>query len=135
MAADPATVAANWAARLGQSTQKIQAGIQGVTVAPGQAAARNKAAYIANVTAKVDKWASRTAAVSLADWQAAAIAKGLPRIASGATAAQPKFQNFMVQFLPAVASARASLPPRGDIEANINRMTTFVRAMSKFQMH
>ena len=135
MAADPATVAAYWASRLGQSTQKITAGVQAVTVAPGVAASRQKAAYIAGVNAKVDKWASRTAAVPLADWQNAIISKGIPRISSGATAAVPKFQNFMVQFLPAVQAAKQSLPPRGDLGANINRMTQFVTAMSKFQMH
>src|SRR5487761_725868 len=73
----PDQIAANWASRLGASTQKITDGVQAVTVAPGQAAARQKAAWVANVAAAQDKWASRTAAVPLSTWQNDMINKGI----------------------------------------------------------
>lgn len=132
MAQDPSAVAAKWAQNLGGATQRITDGVNAVTTAPGQAAARQKALWAQNVAASQDKWAARTAAVPLSDWQQAIIQKGVPRIASGATAAQPKFATFMGKLLPYIDSQVRALPARGNLEANITRMTTFVRGMSKF---
>lgn len=124
--------AAKWASNLGASTSRIQAGVQAVTVAPGQSAARQKALWVQKVAASQNKWATNVAAVSLASWQNDTINKGIPRIASGATAAQPKMQQFMGRLLPYISNQVNALPARGDLEQNINRMTTFVRGMSKF---
>lgn len=124
--------AAAWAQRLASSSDKITKGIQAVTTSPGQAAARQKNLYLQQVQAAGDKWAARVAAVSTSEWQQAAISKGVPRIASGATAAQPKMEQFMSQLLPHIASQVASLPPRGGIDQNIDRMTRFVRGMATF---
>jgi hypothetical protein len=129
----PDQVAAAWAQRLAAATQKITAGVQAVTVAPGQAAARQKAVYTANVAASADKWAANVARVSLSSWQQASVEKGIPRIATGAAAAQPKFAAFMTQLLPFVSTAVASLPARGNLEANIVRMTAFSRKMATFK--
>jgi len=128
----PEQIAANWSQNLAAATQKITAGVQAVQVAPGQAAARQKAVYVANVNAQADKWASRTAAVSLQSWQASTTTKGIPRIASGATAAQPKFAAFMGQLLPFIQRQVQSLPPRGNLSQNIARMTAFVQGMATF---
>lgn len=125
--------AAKWAANLAGSTARVQAGIQAVTTAPGQGAARQKAVWAQNVAAAQDKWATRVAAVPLSDWQAAAITKGVPRIAGGATAAQPKMQQFYAQLLPYINSGVSSLPARGSLDQNINRLTAWVRYMSSFQ--
>lgn len=131
---DPASVAADWAQKLGGATSKITAGVQSVQVAPGQAAARQKAVYLQNVTANADKWATHVAAVPLGDWQAAMVNKGIPRIASGATAAQGKMQNFLTQFLPYVDSVKRGLPARGNLDANIARMVAMVRGNAQFKM-
>lgn len=132
MAKNAAQVAANWASRLSQSTQAITDGVQGVTVAPGQAAARQKTVWQQNTAAAANKWAARTAAVPLSDWQQAMVTKGVPRIAQGATAAQPKMEAFMTKLLPYIESQRNALPARGDLSANINRMVAFTQAMAKF---
>lgn len=129
MAANASTAAARWASGLAGAGQKITEGIQSVTVAPGQAAARQKGAYVQGVTASADKWAKNTAAVPLGDWQAAAINKGVPRIASGAQASQSKFEAFMNKLLPAIANARASLPPRGTFDQNLARSAAMARAL------
>jgi hypothetical protein len=129
----PEQAAEAWAQRLGSSGERIRQGVQSVTTSPGQAAARQKAAYAANVAAAQDKWAARVASVSTSDWQQAVIEKGLPRIAAGAQAAQPKMAAFMAQVLPHIDSVKGSLPPRGNLDANINRMTQFTRGMAKFQ--
>jgi hypothetical protein len=124
--------AAAWQSHLASAGERITAGVQATTVAPGQAAARQKAAYVANVQASADKWASRTAAVPLGDWQQAVIQKGVPRIAAGATAAQPKFEQFMGKLLPFQDSLKGTLPARGGLDQNITRMDAWVRGMAKF---
>lgn len=129
----PDEIAAQWASRLAGSTQRIAAGVNAVTTAPGVAAARQKSVWAQNVAASQDKWASRVASVPLSDWQSAMTSKGTQRIASGAQAAQPKFATFMGQLLPHIAQVKGSLPPRGNLDQNITRMTAFVQGMSKFQ--
>lgn len=129
----PEQIAAQWASRLAASGPRITAGVQAVTVAPGAAAARQKAVWAQNVAASQDKWAQRVGSVSLGDWQQAMIDKGAARIGSGAQAAQPKFAQFMGQLLPHIATVRGSLPARGNLDQNIVRMTMFVQGMAKFQ--
>ena len=133
MAKDPNAVAQDWAARLGQSTQKITDGVQRVQQAPGVSAARQKTVWQQNTAASVDKWARRTAAVTLPEWQQAMIEKGAPRVASGANAAVPKMAAFLQQLLPYVDNAASSLPPRGDLNANIARMVAFTQKMAQFK--
>lgn len=128
----PEEIAKNWSQRLAGSTAKIQSGVESVTVAPGQAAARQSDAYLAGVQSNVDKFKRNVSAVSLGDWQQLTVSKGIPRIATGATAAQPKFTSFMTQLLPAIQANVNSLPARGGLENNITRMTQFVRGMASF---
>jgi hypothetical protein len=130
---DPNAIASNWASRLGQSTSKIADGVNAVTVSPGQAAARQKSAWVNNTQAAADKWASRVSQVSLGDWQQAMIQNGAPRVGAGATAAVPKFATFMGQLLPHIDSVKATLPARGNLDQNIQRMVTFTQGMAKFQ--
>lgn len=129
---DPATVAQNWANRLGQSTQAISDGIDRVTQAPGAAAARQKTVWQQNTAAAANKWAVNTGRVTLAEWQDAMKTKGVPRIAQGATAAVPKMQTFMTKLLPYIESTKAGLPARGDFNQNVQRMVAFVTKMKAF---
>jgi hypothetical protein len=132
MAKSADQVAAKWARALAAAGPSIEAGVRAVNTAPGQAAARQKNAYTQGVQDSADKWAARVAAVSVGEWQQATIDKGVPRIASGAQAAEPKFQAFMGQLLPFEENLANSLPARGGLEQNIERMTRFVRGMSSF---
>lgn len=133
MAQTPDQIAAKWAQGLAGAGQRISDGIDAVTVAPGQAAARQKNVWAQNTAASVDKWAANTQKVSLPDWQAAMKTKGVPRIASGAQAAQPKFAQFMTQLMPYIQNQVSQLPARGNLDANIARMTAFARGMSNFK--
>ncbi|SRR6266567_553679 len=129
---DASAVSKKWAQNLGAAGQAITDGVNRVTQAPGLAAVAQKAAYVAGVTANADKWGKRTAAVTLPDWQQATISKGVPRIASGAAAAEPKFEAFMSKLLPHIDSTVRTLPPRGGLEQNITRANAFMRGMAKF---
>jgi len=133
VAQSPDQIAQRWAQNLAGSTQKITDGIQSVTVAPGQAAARQKTAWQQNTVAAADKWARNVASVSLGDWQQAMVDKGVARIASGAQAAVPQFQQFMGELLPYIDRVKGNLPARGTLDQNIARMTAFVRGMAGFQ--
>jgi hypothetical protein len=125
--------AATWAQKFGASGTKWAAGVNGVTVAPGQLAARAKQLWLTNTTAAADRFAANSAKVSLQDWQSTTVAKGQPRLASGAAAAQPKVEAAFAKLFPAIQNAVNALPPRGDIEANINRAGAFARAMHAYK--
>lgn len=129
----PDQVAQLWQQRLAGSGDKIRAGVNAVSVAPGQLAARNVAGYVAGVNAAQQKWATRVASVRLETWQADMLNKGLNRIASGAQAAEPKMAAFMGQLLPFIASGRGRLPQRGGLDANIARSAAWIRYMATFK--
>ena len=129
----PDQIAAKWAQNLGAAGDRIKQGVESVTTAPGVAAAAQKSTWVQNTTSAADKWARNTASVTLPDWQQAMVEKGLQRIGAGAQAAQPKFNQFMGRLLPHIDSVKRGLPPRGNLDANINRMVAFTRGMSKFQ--
>lgn len=121
--------------RITAATTDIQAGIKRVTVAPGVAAAAQANLMLAKLTQSVTSgvWGKNVSAVSLTDWQNAALNKGVGRIAPGVQAAQAKIQAMAGKLLSAVAQAQqaANATPRGDISANIQRMVTFATTMSQ----
>ena len=69
------------------------------------------------------------------DWKKNTIEKGQARIAPGATAAQPKFQRFMQEFLPHVEAGKRQLEsmPRGDLEQNLQRAMAMARHNAAFR--
>lgn len=130
---DPQTTANDWANRLAASTQKITDGINSVTQAPGQKAAAQADVWVQNTTAARPKWQRRVAAVTLQEWQQAAITKGVSRIGPGAQASVGKFADFMGQLQPHINSGLSNLRSRGDLETNIQRSADWIRHMAKFQ--
>jgi|SRR5690348_614483 len=125
--------AQKWATNLPAAQQRYIAGVNAVTVSPGQLAARASALWAANTAAAQPKFARNSAAVTLQSWQEATANKGAQRLASGAQAAQSKVEQVFSKLFPAIQSAVTSLPPRGDLEANINRSASFARAMNKWK--
>lgn len=125
--------AARWAQNFGASGQRWAQGVQGVTVAPGQLAARAKNLWAQNTAAAVDRFAANSARVSLQEWQQTTVSKGQPRLASGAQAAQPKVEAVFAKLFPFIQNTVNSLPPRGDIEQNINRAAQFARTMHTYK--
>lgn len=134
MAMPSATDAAQrWATNFGASGARWAAGVNSVTVAPGQLAARAKQLWATNTAAAVDRFAANSAKVSLQEWQSTTVAKGQPRLASGAQAAQSKVEAVFAKLFPFIQNTVNALPPRGDIEQNINRAATFARQMHTYK--
>lgn len=127
--ATPADAAQAWQTGFGGAGAKYTAGINSVQVAPGQLAAAQKSAYLANVQANAGIWASKVAAVPLQDWKTAATTTGAARLATGATKGAPKMQAFMTNFLPKLSSIVGGLPARGTFEANVQRATSYMQAL------
>lgn len=132
---DPAQVAQKWTTNLSAAGPSIQAGVNAVTQAPGAAAARQRQVYVQRVAERADHWAARVASVSLQDWQQATLDKGLPRVASGAQAAQPKMESFMREFLPHVerVSTQVRAMPKGGVENGIARAVAQIRGNAQFR--
>lgn len=130
---NPTQAAQNWASRLGGATQAYTDGVNGVKVAPGQLAAAAGDRWLANTQASLPRFKSNSAAVGLGAWQTAAIDKGAPRLASGATAAQPKVEMVFAKLFPAIRNAVGALPAKGDINQNIERSRQFALAMNKLK--
>lgn len=128
----PTDAAAKWAQNLGAAQQRYTAGVQAVTTAPNQLAAQAADRYMAGVQQALPKYVAANQAVSLQAWQQATINKGGGRLASGATAAQPKMQTVFTQLFPYITQVVGSLPQRGDLEQNIARSAAFQRGMAKF---
>lgn len=110
-ARDPATVAKKWSQNLQNAQAQMVAGVQAVTQAPTQLAAKQQAVMLARLQAAVNsgKWAAALNKVSLGDWQQSMISKGIPRVAQGAVDAEPKMETFMQKLLPYTANVSAQI--------------------------
>tara|TARA_R100001086_G_scaffold245998_1_gene177658 strand:- start:816 stop:1232 length:417 start_codon:yes stop_codon:yes gene_type:complete len=135
MAKNPQEVARKWQANTASSTSSMRSGAEAVSVAPTQLAKQQIPRMVAGIqeAAASGKIARGLDRVSLSDWQQAYITKGIPRIASGVAAAEPKFESFMASFLPFAERVRSSLPPRGDLEQNLQRMVANARGLSEYK--
>lgn len=131
----PVEYAEKWGRRLSQATEDIRKGIARVERAPGESAVAAKDALRSRLLAAIDDgtWESQTRGVSLEDWKKAATDKGVERIQRGVSLAQASQVPMAERLLAAVDAsvAEANQTKRGDLEANITRMTTFVRGMAK----
>jgi hypothetical protein len=96
------------ASRAQAASGDYSAGVSAVTTPPGARAAANKQGYLNGVNDSADKWARKTAAVSLSEWQQATLAKA-PRYASGVAAAKPKIEAFWQTFGPKLDSVTAQV--------------------------
>lgn len=106
---NPTAIAAKWATAMGSATTAYTDGVNGVQTAPGALAAAASAKYLAQVTANVQKFERNSLSVSLQDWKTAAATKGAPRLASGATAAQPKMAAFNTAFFAYLKNGQSQI--------------------------
>ena len=127
--------AEKWGRRLKGATEDIRRGVDRVAEAPGIAAARQADLMLQKLTESITsgKWANQVAGVSLEEWKTAIKDKGIARIAAGVDAATPKQREMAQRLLAAVDESVAIVnrTPRGSLEDNIQRMTTFAREMNQ----
>lgn len=132
---DPNAAAQNWVNALQQASQKATAGAQRVQVSPGQRAAEQAQKYINRVNEALPKWQRKVGAVTLQQWQAAYIQKGVPRIATGAQAAQADYQQALTplfQFMQNLWQQVDSMPSATEADRE-NRMLAWARGMRQYQ--
>ena len=115
-----------WMNRTTAAVPEYVQGVNRVSTAPGEQAAAQADAYIAGVQAALNKWKRNVASVSLADWKDRAANIGGPRIAAGVNAAMEKTLRATERNFQNIDNALAGLPPRGNFEQNVQRMTQFV---------
>jgi hypothetical protein len=124
------------ARRLKASIEDMRQGVERVTQSPTEAAASKKEKFRAGIQEAIDsgKWERGLRRVSLDEWKSKMIDKGLGRVAAGIDAAAPKVREFAAELLPYQDRLKGQIEGMPDIslEDNINRMTTWIREMSKF---
>jgi len=133
----PAEYQEKHARRLKGATEDMRLGVEKVTESPTAKAAAKKDKMKANLTKAIDsgKWERGLKRVTLEEWKTQMIDKGVGRVAAGIDGAAAKVTAFAAELLPYQDSVKASITKMPDItlEDNINRMTTFIRGMAKFQ--
>jgi hypothetical protein len=131
----PTEYAEKWGRRLKGSTEDIRRGVNNVTVAPGEAAAKQIELMKANLMKSLEDgtWEAAVKRVGLDEWKKSFIDKGLGRISAGVDGAQGKQVQMAEKLLAAVDESVSIVnrQPRGTLEDNINRMTTYAREMNK----
>lgn len=137
MGKNPTDVARKWQRNMAGSTDSVRQGVAAVTRNPAELAAAREDAYVQGVQRAVanGKWRRGLQNTSLADWQRAMTEKGIARMGAGATAAVPKVEKFMGQWLPHMDALKQKLAsmPRGDIEQNKARMIAAVDHAASFR--
>jgi hypothetical protein len=127
--ATPQAAAEAWKSAFSAAGTKYTAGVNAVTVAPGQLAAAQKSAYVQGVNENQNIWAAKVGAVTLQDWKNASATTGAQRLASGAEKGSAKFASFMQTFLPQLSSIVEGLSPRGSFEQNMQRSLSYATAL------
>ena len=125
------------ARRLKGSVEDIRRGIERVTDAPGPKAAAKKDKWIAKLSEQStqDKWARRVAAVTLEEWKAKTLNKGVGRIAAGIDEAHDKVVDFAGKLIDHQNAGLGTIDKMPDLtlEDSVARASTWIRHMSKFK--
>lgn len=123
-----------WVDRMQASTQAITDGVNGVTTAPGAAAAARADFWLARVQAAKNKYQTNVGKVTLQEWQAKMISVGIPRVAGGAVANQQKMTDFMTKFLPYLAQGQAKVKamPKNNLTDSIARSAAMIQHNANF---
>lgn len=117
------------------ASTKATAGAQRVQESPGTRAAAQAQKWLNRVTESANKWRSKVGAVTLQEWKDAYINKGVPRIASGAQAALPKYRQALVPLLAYESSLWSQIDgmPSATEADRDARMLAWVRGMRQYQ--
>jgi len=133
----PEEFAEKHARRLKASIEDVRTGVEKVTEAPTLKAANKQTKMLQNLQQSVSsgKWAAGLKRVSLEEWKQKTIDKGLGRIAAGVDEAHDKMVTFGTQLLAYESGLKDQVDKMPDltIEDSINRATSWIRGMAKFE--
>lgn len=133
----PAEFREKHARRLKGAIEDMRSGVSRVTVAPTQQAASKKEKFRAGIQSAIDsgKWEAGLKRVSLEEWKMKMLDKGLGRVAAGIDSAAEKVEAFAADLNAHQDRLKSEIASMPDIslEDNINRMTAWVRGMSKMK--
>lgn len=117
--------------------EDMRAGINAVSEAPTAKAAAKQEKMRQRLIEALEsgKWANGLKRVSLDEWKQKMLDLGVNRVASGLDANMKKVQDFAAQLLPHIEAGQKAIEKMPDVtlDDSINRMTAFIRHMSKFQ--
>ena len=125
------------ARRLKGAIEDVRTGVEKVTESPTVKAASKQTKMLQNLQQSVSsgKWAAGLKRVSLEEWKQKTIDKGLGRIAAGVDEAHDKMVTFGAQLLSYESGLKDQVDKMPDltIEDSINRATSWIRGMAKFE--
>lgn len=126
-----------WAANGAASENTVKAGVNAVAESPTAKAAARVDAWVAGVQRSKDKFVASLNAVTLQQWKAAMLGKGLRNMAAGYEDQmnRQKFLTFMREFLPYVreGAARVRNMPKNNLQQSIDRAAEMIRHNAKFR--
>lgn len=124
--------------RLSAAGADMRAGVEAVSENPCELAADKADDWQAKMAQEKTKakFQAGLRRVSLADWKKKMVDVGIPRVATGISAARPKIVRFATAFLPHAAnvSAEVKAMPGVTLEDGIARATHTIRRMAEFKM-
>lgn len=118
-----AQAAANWTASSGRAQTAYSEGVQATTKDQAGLAVAAQARLVANFNDAVNsgRWAAGVNRGGTQYWKQQTEAKK-SNYGVGFTAGQSNYQAAAAKFIPAIQNVVGSLPPRGDINQNIERV-------------
>ena len=129
--------AQKWAKRMKSSVEEMRNGVDNMVVNPATEAIKKKDKMIAHWTESINNgtWENQLGKITKEAWIKAYKTKGIPRISAGVDGATGKMEQFGEALLNHIETAKNEIKDMPDLtlEDNINRMTTFIRSMSKFK--
>lgn len=120
-----AQAATNWSGASGRATTDWQAGIQSTQKDQAALAVAQGAAYIAGVQQAYSsgRWQAGLQRRGTAYWKSQSVKKAT-NYSAGYTAGADNYAAAAQKVMAAIATGVANLPPRGDINQNLNRSAT-----------
>jgi hypothetical protein len=122
--------AANWAASSGRAQTAYQQGVEGYNGDWAGATVAQEGALLQGVQQAITSglWRAKVNAKGTSGWKADTVAK-LANYGVGFTAGAGRQAAAIAKVIQAEANIVPGLPPRGDFNQNLNRMTSFATQM------
>ena len=128
-----AEAAAKWKRNTAAAGQAYTEGVERVTESPTEAAAEAADRMLAGITEAIadGRVQAGLRRVTLQEWKQRTKSLGAQRLAQGVAESEQRTRDAMQENFQDIAAVRASLPPRGTLQENIERAAAFARGMAE----